>query len=202
MAKNNDYISAPSIQKTPVATLQYIYLSKPDQFKAPDGTLAAPKYSVTVVLDAKDPVHAKYLKEFNELNDAVGQELLKGITKDKKSYRIKDICKEECDDNGDPTGRYFLKATTKNKPNVFDSMNKLLTDDIVGKAFGGSTGRVIMGLKKSVDTQRKTVGLVCYLDKAQLITIVEGTSSAGGFDVVDGGFVAPGADAGSDDVNF
>lgn len=201
MAKNNDYISAPSIQKTPIATMQYIYLARPDQFKAPDGTLAAPKFSVTMVLDSKDPVHAAYLKAFNDLNDAVAAELLKGITRDRKSYRVKDICKEECDDNGDPTGRYFLKATTKNKPNVYDGANKLLSDDIIGKAFGGSTGRVIMALKKSVDTQRKTVGLVCYLDKAQLITIAEGTGSAGGFDVVDGG-LGGGDTSGDDSVNF
>lgn len=204
--KNNDYISNPSIQKTPEGVMSYIYLVKPDQYKAPDGTLGAPKFSVTLALDTKNPEHAAYLKAFNDLNDSVGQELLKGIVKDKKAYRIKDICKEECDAEGNPTGVYFLKATTnaddlkgnRKVISVVDSNKATIPSATVSRAFGGTKGRLILGLKKSTDSNRKTVGLVVYLEKVQITELVEGTGSPLGFDAVPVGAVA----SDDDSVNF
>ncbi len=193
MAKNSgtsDYVNVPKLQVTPAAPMPYIHIVTPDRYKLPDGSFAPPKYSVTLRLDSKDPVVAAYLKALNDLNDTVGNELIPTITKDRKSYRIKDICKAEEDDDGNETGFYLLKATSKNKPVIKDSANNIMSDAAAGRAFSGSTGRIVMSFRKSIDTQRKTVGLVLYLEKVQLISIVEGASCAADFTSVPGGFVA------------
>lgn len=190
MATNNDWINDPRAQMTPVCPMQYIYLGKPDQYKAQDGTLGAPKYSTTIILDSKVPEHMEYLKHLNELNDTIGQELLKTITKDRKSYRVKDICKSEEDEAGLETGRYFLKATTnaldKNgNPkalSVVDGNKVPMSKADLCSCFTGTQGRLILSLRKSVDTPRKTVGLGIYLDKAQITEVVHGTGSSLGFD--------------------
>lgn len=191
MATNNDYVSSTA-QTTPICPMQYIYLATPDQYKSPDGKLAAPKYCVTLVLDAKIPEVAAYLKTLNELNDSIGQELIKGVIKDKKSFRIKDICKAEEDESGLETGRYFLKAATNaldlnGNPKaliVVDAQKKPMDKAALARCYSGTMGRVILSLKKSLDTNRKTAGLVLYLDKVQITEIVEGTNSAAGFTAV------------------
>ena len=192
--KTSDYINSP-LQKTPIADLCHVYLETPDVYKdLVSGKCADPKYCVTLILDTKRPDHAAYLKALNDLNDAVGKELMANLPKvGSKAYRVKDIARAEEDDDGNPTGRYFLKATSKTKRQVLDSTGKAAVPaHVLTKAGNGSTGRVIMSLKKSIASQQKTVGLTLYLDKAQLITIVERTGGTGGtgFDSVDGGFTA------------
>lgn len=190
MATNNDWINDPRAQMTPVCPMQYIFLGKPDQYKAPDGTLGTPKFSTTLSIDSKIPENMEYLKHLNELNDTIGQELLKGITKDRKQYRIKDVCKEIEDDSGMGTGVYLLKATTnaldKNgnpkELSVVDGNKVPMSKSALCSCFNGTQGRLILSLKKSIDTQRKTVGIVLYLDKAQITEVVHGTGSSLGFD--------------------
>lgn len=185
MAKQNDYINDSSLQKTPAVPMQYLYLATPD-------VKFDPKYMCTLVFDTKVPEQAEYLKKLNKLNDDVAAELLKGITKGKNAYRTKDICKPEEDDQGNLTGRFFLKITTKQKPQVFDASGALLTDDVVKRAYGGTVGRAILSLKKSIVSTQKTVGLTTYMSKVQIIELVEGNGGGGaGFDSVEGGFTAP-----------
>ena len=182
--KKSDYVNDPKLQKTPIATMQYIYLARPD-------VKFDPKYGVTLVLDEKIPEHAAYLANLNTLNDNIGQELLKGITKGRNAFKVKNICKPEEDDDGNPTGRWFLKATTKNKPTVVDANGVTIPDTVVGRAFGGTKGRLLLSIKKSIATQHKTVGVTLYLSKVQITEIVEGMSAGSNdFDSVPGGFTA------------
>lgn len=204
--KTSDFISSP-VQKTPIADMIFVHLVNPDIYKGPDGKAADPKYGFTLVFDTKDPEHAKYLQSLNDLNDSVGQELMKTITKGRNAYRVKDICKAEEDDDGNPTGRYFLKCFSKQRRSVVDAKGQAIPDDIQKKVGSGSKGRAILSLKKSIASQHKTVGLTVYLDKVQVVSVVEYTGGNGGsgFDTVDGGFTAdvhPAIDGGNSGVNF
>jgi hypothetical protein len=193
---NDLYINDPKLQKTPIMPFTFIYLARPD-------VKFDPKYHVTGILDEKNPEHAKYLAALNTANDNVGQELLKGITKGRNAFRVKDICKAEEDDTGNPTGRWFLKATTKNKPVVVDANGNVIPDAILGRAFSGSKGRLLLSLKKSTVTNHKTTGLTLYLSKVQITELVEGmTAGSSDFDSVPGGFsAAPAVSNGNQDVD-
>lgn len=181
---------------TPFVQLRYLYLAKMDN-------KFDPKYSVDMVLDRKDKEHAKFIKELMELNKKAGEELLDGITKGKKDYRIKDIFKEEEDADGKPTGYLILKCTTKNKPIVKDCEGKTLDDSFVNTLGNGTVGRVKLCLKKSTVSTRKTVGLTCYMStyggsvQVKEPVIYTGGDD-GGFDKADG-FVAPDTTGGADD---
>ena len=182
--KTSDYISSP-LQKTPIADMIFIYLAQPDV------KFGDPKYGFTLVLDSKVPEHATFLDGLNKLNDAVGQELLKGITKGRNAFRIKDVCKAEEDDDGNPTGKYFLKCVSKQQRPVLDSKGQVIPADILRKIGSGSKGRALLSIKKSIASQHKTVGITMYLDKVQVVSVVEFTGgSSNGFDAVDGGFTA------------
>lgn len=182
--KTSDYISSP-LQKTPIADMIFIYLSNPDT------KFGDPKYGFTLVLDSKVPEHAAFLDGLNKLNDTVGQELLKGITKGRNAFRIKDVCKAEEDDDGNPTGRYFLKCVSKQQRPVLDSKGQVIPADILRKIGSGSKGRALLSIKKSIASQNKTVGITMYLDKVQVVSVVEfAGGSSNGFDAVDGGFTA------------
>lgn len=182
--KTSDYISSP-LQKTPIADMIFIYLSNPDT------KFGDPKYGFTLVLDSKVPEHAAFLDDLNKLNDTVGQELLKGITKGRNAFRIKDVCKAEEDDDGNPTGRYFLKCVSKQQRPVLDSKGQVIPADILRKIGSGSKGRALLSIKKSIASQHKTVGITMYLDKVQVVSVVEfAGGSSNGFDEVDGGFTA------------
>lgn len=202
MTKRNDYVNDSSLQKTPAVPMQFLYLVTPDVYvDKQSGKSADPKYMLTLVFDTKVPEQAEYLRKLNKLNDDVAAELLKDITKGKNAFRTKDICKAEEDDQGNLTGRYFLKITTKQKPQVFDASGNLLTDDVVKRAYGGTIGRAILSLKKSVVSTQKTVGLTTYMSKVQIIELVEGNGGGAGFDSVEGGFTA-GCQSPSDTPNF
>ena len=182
--KTSDYISSP-LQKTPIADMIFIYLSNPDT------KFGDPKYGFTLVLDSKVPEHAAFLDGLNKLNDTVGQDLLKGITKGRNAFRIKDVCKAEEDDDGNPTGRYFLKCVSKQQRPVLDSKGQVIPADILRKIGSGSKGRALLSIKKSIASQHKTVGITMYLDKVQVVSVVEFSGgSSNGFDAVDGGFTA------------
>ena len=182
--KTSDYISSP-LQKTPIADMIFIYLSNPDT------KFGDPKYGFTLVLDSKVPEHAAFLDGLNNLNDTVGQELLKGITKGRNAFRVKDVCKAEEDDDGNPTGRYFLKCVSKQQRPVLDSKGQVIPADILRKIGSGSKGRALLSIKKSIASQHKTVGITMYLDKVQVVSVVEfAGGSSNGFDAVDGGFTA------------
>ena len=182
--KTSDYISSP-LQKTPIADMIFIYLSNPDT------KFGDPKYGFTLVLDSKVPEHAAFLDGLNNLNDTVGQELLKGITKGRNAFRIKDVCKAEEDDDGNPTGKYFLKCVSKQQRPVLDSKGQVIPADILRKIGSGSKGRALLSIKKSIASQHKTVGITMYLDKVQVVSVVEfAGGSSNGFDAVDGGFTA------------
>lgn len=191
MAKNSDYINSP-LQVTPAAPANFIHLVTPDIYvDKVSGKSADPKYSVTIVFDSKDPVHNKYIEGLKALNEETAAELLLKITKGRNAYRTKDLLKPEEDDEGNLTGRYNLKVNTKMKPKVQDSAGNLMADSVVKRAYSGTELRVIMGLKKSVATTQKTVGLTAYLSEVQIVKLVEGISTGGSFGAVEGGYVAP-----------
>ena len=178
----NDYFNSV----TPFAPFRYIWLGRQD-------TKFDPKYSVEIVLDPdNDPDHKQFMDDVDELNVEVADELLKGIKKGKKAYSPKEMFKEIEDDDGNPTGKYSLKATTKMKPKVVDADKNIIPDETLCRCYSGTIGRLILGLKKSVVSTRKTVGLTVYLSKAQITEPVFGGSSD--FDAVDNGYTVGATD--------
>ena len=196
MYKPNEYLNKTSLSFTPKAPILWPYLAEPD-------TKYSPKYQVTVVLDKKNKAHKKFMDELNKLNEEVGKDLLKSIKSGRKSYRIKEILKPQEDDEGNPTGLYELKVSTKTKPTVIDSKVKPLTDAETSKVGNDSQCIVKISWKCSVATNQKTVGLVGYLALGkcvQVIDLVEYTGGDGGFGEAEGGFES--SDAPADDDTF
>lgn len=192
-----------AIRMTPIVTLKYLYLHKPDE-------KYDPKYQVTLVFDGNNKAHKAYMDNLNEANTEAGQELLKEITKGRNAYRIKEIFRPEEDDDGNLTGRYLLKATTKKKPMVVDAQGQVIPDSILSKIGYGSEGRAILYIKPSTVSTQRTVGLTIYLSKVQVTKFLERPEGSSGFGAVEGGFnaadVAPqnivGQDCDIDEVNF
>lgn len=185
MANNtNDFIYVT----TPIATLNYPYLVKQD-------TKFDPKWCVTLQFDPKNnPEHKKFLAELKKLNEDSAKELLNTITKGKSAYRTKDIIKADEDSEGNPTGTYSVKVSTKHKPQLYDSKGAVIPDEVGAGIWGGSKGRVAMALKKSIAANQKTVGLTLYFNKVQVTEIVRGTGGStdsenpSGFSTIEGGF--------------
>lgn len=193
--KNPLYINA----LTPFAELKHLYLAKQD-------TKFDPKYAVDIRFDTKDKDAKKFLKELVAMNKAAGDELMEQLpTKGKKDYRIKDIVKEEEDDQGNATGFVILKATTKEKPIVKDCDGNTLEDSFVNTLGNGTVGRVKLCLSKSTVTSRKTVGLAVYMStfggSVQIKTPVFYTGGDDGFGKAEG-FVAPKPENASDEPDF
>lgn len=181
---NNDFVYVT----TPIATLNYPHLVKQD-------TKFDPKWCVTLQFDPKNnPDHKKFLSELKTLNETSANELLSTITKGKSAYRIKDLIKADEDSEGNPTGTYSIKCSTKHKPQLFDSKGAIIPDEVGMNIWSGSKGRVALTLKKSIATNQKTVGLTIYFNKVQITEIIKGTGgssdgdSASGFSPVEGGF--------------
>jgi len=178
---NEQYVESP-LRVTPIAEMKHLYLFRQD-------TKFDPKYGTNFIFDPKkNKEHASYLKALKELNDKVGEELLKGIQKGRNAFKIKDIVTPEEDAEGNPTGRYILKVTTKEKPTVKDALGNIIPDSVGQKIGNGSMGRAILSLKKSVVTTRKTVGITFYLSKVQVTEVKEYTSTGSDFSPVEGGF--------------
>lgn len=178
MAKDSEYIN----MQTPIGTFRFIYLAKQD-------TKFDPKYSVDLIIDPGDnEEHAAFMERIEELNTKVAEELRKTIKTGAKSYNVKEIFRELEDENGNPTGKYVLKATTKTKPVVVDAGRQVMPDDVINRCYGGTKGRLILGLRKSIVSGRKTIGLTVYLNKVQITAPVFGSTSD--FDEVDGGYTS------------
>lgn len=174
---NGEYVDSP-LKLTPFVELKHLYLVKQD-------TKYDPKYAVDLVFDPKNnPEHKKYLGDLKILNDAIGEALLKDITKGRKEYHLKAIAKPEKDAEGEPTGRFIIKAITKEKPIVKDAVSNLMPDDLVAKAGNGSTGRAILSLRQSIVQKERTVGITFYLKKVQIkeLKVYEGGSD---FDAIE-----------------
>ncbi len=90
-------------------------------------------------------------------------------------------------------GKWLVKFTTKNAPSMFDAFKRKLTPD-VAKIMPGDTVR--FQFKENPREEGSMRGCYLYLDGVQLLE-KNATGSGGGdmFDVVDGGFQAPEAEA-------
>lgn len=196
--EENGVVKTEGLAVTPVAPANYIYLASPD-------TKYEPKYCYTLRFDPENnPEHKAYVEALMEVNEAVGQSLLKGITKGRKAYRIKDLLVAEEDDSGEPTGAYTLKVTTKHPPKVKDTQSpkpQEVPDSIIKQIGSGSKLRALISFRASVVNSQKTVGLTAYLASTQLVELKTFTSSGDGddFGSIEGGFVAPAA---ADDEGF
>lgn len=178
MAKDSEYIN----MQTPIGTFRFIYLAKQD-------TKFDPKYSVDLIIEPGDNEdHAAFMERLEELNAKIAEELRKTIRTGAKSYNVKEIFRELEDEDGNPTGKYFLKATTKTKPVVVDAAKQTMPDDVINRCYSGTKGRLILGLRKSIVPGRKTIGLTVYLNKVQITDPVFGSTSD--FDAVDGGYTS------------
>jgi hypothetical protein len=178
MAKDSEYIN----MQTPIGTFRFIYLARQD-------TKFDPKYSVDLIIEPGDNEdHATFMERVEELNAKIAEELRKTIKTGAKSYNVKEIFRELEDEDGNPTGKYFLKATTKTKPVVVDAAKKVIPDDVINRCYSGTKGRLILGLRKSIVPGRKTIGFTVYLNKVQITEPVFGSTSD--FDAVDGGYTS------------
>lgn len=169
---------------TPIGTLQYPWLVKQD-------TKFDPKWCVTLQLDPKNnPDHKEFLAKLKKANEDVGKELIDAITKGKSAYRIKELIKADEDADGNPTGTYSIKCSTKQKPQLYDAKGAAIPDEVGATIWGGSKGRIALSLKKSTATTQKTCGLAIYFTKVQVTEVVKGTGSTSdsGFGEIEGGF--------------
>jgi len=184
MATNDNYLNDNNLRITPIVEFLYPYLVKQD-------TKFDPKWCLTLRFDPKNnPAHKDFLSKLSAANKSTGEELLKGITKGKNAYRVKDILRAEEDADGNPTGMYLLKVSTKTKPVLKDASGNPVSDHVGSSVSNGTKGRVRLALKKSTATNQKTVGLTAYFDRVQIVELVEysGGSDNDGFGKVDGGF--------------
>ena len=180
---NSDYTFAVS----PIVPLNYLYLASMD-------TKFDPKYSITLMINPANKEEKEFMISIFKLNKDAHDALLKDIKANKKSYRLKEsIFSEAVDAEGNPTGLFRMKATTKQKPAVVDAEGNQLGDEETKKLYSGTKGRVKLSLRKSVATQQKTLGLAVYFSGVQIIDPVFGGGGDGGFDAVEGGYKAQGA---------
>lgn len=176
MAKS-DYINI----MTPVCPMTYINLFKADPKYG--------KFGLTLILDSNIPEHQDFMDELDALHQKAFDKLIGTIKSQRKAYKVKTLRPEE-DDDGNETGRFLLKAITTKRPGCFDAAlpkpNKLGDDELRG-LWSGTEGRVRLGLKASVVTQTKTIGMTYYLNAVQIVTPVYG-NDGGGFEGIEGGF--------------
>ena len=194
----SDYLSNTGLEFTPEADLKYIYLARPDD------KFGTPKYSVTVILEPeKDKAHKAYVNKLLKLNDEVAQEKIAEVKSGRKAYRVKDLLREEEDDEGEPTGRLLLKIQTQKVPIVIDSAKNQIGPNILGTVGSGSRGIVKVSWKKGTNSTQKTAGLIAYMNvypgapSVQILEVKQfeptvqaegGAPSTGGFTSVEGGF--------------
>lgn len=117
-------MSNRKIINSPVCRGSFVFLLEPHTPKKGD-----PAYTITLMLDKKDPDHMKWLKgEAKDLVTQVGKDAF-GESKFKKPFRDGDAT----DEDGDLIkkgfeGHWYVQAKTKNRPGIADRNMREIID--------------------------------------------------------------------------
>lgn len=87
------------------------------------------------------------------------------------------------------TGDIIFKMKSKFEPKFYDSQGNIITEGNVPPLFSGSQIRV-GGVITHYDGKTTGKGLTLNINKVQIVEAVSSSPDGGGFDAVEGGFVA------------
>jgi len=194
MAKN----TYPTIT-SPRGVFVYPHLTEPDtKFVKPDG-----EYHMKLALEAGLDTTKKFVNELTRLLE----EYIAGDTHELTKAKLKkagtsDFFEEECDDEGEDTGRLLFKFKLKAKivtktkswdqaPRLFDSKAQPIVGDI--NIWTGSEGKVNVEIFPYYMESTKQFGLSLRCKGVQILKLVEGSggpdAEAMGFGEEDDGYI-------------
>lgn len=185
---------------TPIGIAVYPKLTEPDYKWKQEG-----EYGLKIRLSEEDalPLIATMEKLVDEVYTKA-EAACKNKLEKSKLKRVEDVpCKEELDDDANPTGYYLLNAkmkasgvskktgkTWKRTPALFDSVGRPITDTGTLQIWSGSEVRVAYTLEAF--STALGIGCSCRLEAVQIIKLVSGgqkDAKGYGFDAEDSGFV-------------
>lgn len=161
--------------KIPSSIARFPWVTRPQTQHDPDGV-----YKVEQILDPSNERHAALLATLEKIRDRVAAEL--GKVKAKKMYVP---WTEQVDEDGDPTGKFIVKASTKAKRK--DRKTGEITDVVLpvvdgaknpvkAPVYGGST--LVCATKPSAYDSGANCGFKLYLNAVRVVDLV----SADGLD--------------------
>jgi len=150
---------------SPLGTAIYPHLNKPDVEFNPDGV-----YKTDLGME-----------DARELYAACEKAAIAEFGKDVK-FKMPFRQDEE-------SGTTVIRVKSKYAPKIYDSEGYLMLGDQIPNLWGGSTLKV--GGYITTYSVSGSKGVSLQLTKVQVIKPVSGSGSDGGFEPVDGGFVAP-----------
>ena len=181
---------------TPIGIAVYPKLTEPDYKWKKEG-----EYGLKIRLSEEDalPLIATMEKLVDEVY-AKAEATCKNKLEQSRLKRVEDLpCKEELDENANPTGYYLLNAkmkasgvskktgkTWKRTPALFDSVGRPITDTGTLQIWSGSEVRVAYTLEAF--STALGIGCSCRLEAVQIIKLVSGSrkdATGYGFDVAD-----------------
>jgi len=155
--------------QTPLGRAKYAWLTKPDTKFSTEGV-----YSTQLIVD---PVEAEGLKE------AVETARTEFFPNNNPNVRMPYEADPE-------TGQLIFKMKSKYPPKFYDSQGQVIPEGSVPSLYGGSLIRV-GGVITSYEGTSTGSGVTLNINKVQIVEAVSmGSGDDGGFDSVDGGFVA------------
>ena len=173
-------------------------------FTTPDTKYqAAGEYHTKVAFDLKDPAALAFFAKLEAVRDQFisdnPDDLSPAVI---KKANINSVFEEECDQEGNETGRGFVRCKLKakvetktkswtQKPALFDAQAKPITDTEL-QVWSGSEGKVNVEMVPYYMASTKTVGISLRLKGVQLLKVISGsTDDAGGMGFgEEDGFVA------------
>lgn len=155
--------------QTPLGRAKYAWLTKPDTKFSTEGV-----YSTQLIVD---PVEAEGLK------GAVETARTEFFPNNNPNVRMPYEADPE-------TGQLIFKMKSKYAPKFYDSQGQVIPEGKVPSLYGGSLIRV-GGVITSYEGTSTGSGVTLNINKVQIVEAVSiGGGDDGGFDSVDGGFVA------------
>jgi hypothetical protein len=152
---------------TPLGRGRYVWLTKPDTKYDTEG-----KYKTDLICDNGDAADLVALVE-----------QVKANTNFKDDPALPFSTDEE-------TGEIVFKLTTKFPPQFFDSQGQVIPAGNVPRLMGGSQLR-LSGSITTYDMGGKVgSGITLNINRVQIVEAVEASGGGGGFEAVEGGFVA------------
>lgn len=180
------------LPRSPAGVAVHPWLNRPDTKFNARGV-----YKVKLAFDSSDPAAQEFKASLEKLRDDKLAEWKADPANKKylKRLSVNDVCAEELDDEGEPTGRWLFNFSTyasykdkktgqvvqRKPPTLFDSRRNVVTVNV----FGGSTLKVAYSPSFWFSAKDTEVGLKTYLVAVQIIELVSG-SGASFFDDEDG----------------
>lgn len=192
---------------TPEVALIFPRLFTPDnKYVKPDG-----EYHTKFALEAGEEFDA-FIAKLEEVRDTYLKDNPDEVKPAKlKKAKLADLFEEECDDEGEETGRMIMRAklkavvktktkSWKQKPMVFDASANQISEEI--SVWTGTKAKLALELFPYFMESSKEVGVSLRLKAVQIIELVDGggdrDAGSYGFGETDG-YTAPASEAGFSD---